>query len=161
MSRDLVVGITVREALTLGCLSEARLAAGHTNIDNVITGVNVMEVPDVWRWMRGGELLLTAAYAVKDSTDTQRSLIRELSEAQVAALAVKPGKYVERIPVVMIEEADRAGLPIIELPPDLPYMDIITLITTELTGKHARELTYWLEIHDTLTQAMLEEKNLT
>ena len=161
MSRDLVVGITVREALTLGCLSEAKLAAGHTSIDNVITGVNVMEVPDVWRWMRGGELLLTAAYAVKDSTDTQRSLIRELSEAQVAALAVKPGKYVERIPVVMIEEADRSGLPIIELPPDLPYMDIITLITTELTGKHARELTYWLEIHDTLTQAMLEEKNLT
>jgi len=77
MSRDLVVGITVREALTLGCLSEAKLAAGHTSIDNVITGVNVMEVPDVWRLI-GNACILDKAFSTRTDESYPNSLIPKL-----------------------------------------------------------------------------------
>ena len=33
---------------------------------NIITCVNIMEVPDVVKWLRGGELLLTSGFAFRD-----------------------------------------------------------------------------------------------
>jgi purine catabolism regulator len=116
--------ITINEALQFEALRRVRVCAGHDRLDNTITGVNIVEVPEVTRWLKGGELLFTAFYAARDSLDAQLRLIREVARKGVAALAIKPGQYIPCVCSEMVDEANSAGLPLLELPPDVPYMDV-------------------------------------
>ena len=100
------MSITVRQALEIGPLKRAKVLAGQ-GLDRKITFVNIMEVPDVARWMKGGELLLTAGFALKDEADLRRRLIIELAQKGVAAFGIKPGKYFDEVPADMIQCADR------------------------------------------------------
>ena len=47
-----VTGISVREALELPSLSPARVLAGEAGLERRIRSVNMMEVPDIERWLR-------------------------------------------------------------------------------------------------------------
>ena len=58
--------ITVREALALDCMRGATIVAGADGDERRIRGVNVMEDADIVRWMRGGELLLTTGYSIRE-----------------------------------------------------------------------------------------------
>ncbi|MEW6523024.1 MAG: PucR family transcriptional regulator ligand-binding domain-containing protein [Bacillota bacterium] len=136
--------VTVQEALEFDALRGVRVLAGRTRLDNRITGVNIMEVPEVTRWLQGGELLFTAFYAVKDSPEAACSLVHQLAEKGVAALAVKPGQYVPEIPAAVITAAESAGLPVLELPADAPYMDVArpileAIMSRSVTGTGALE----------------------
>ena len=51
--------ITVREVLTLPVLRGSFVVAGENGLDRAVTGVNVMEVPDIESFVKEGELLLT------------------------------------------------------------------------------------------------------
>lgn len=53
--------LTVREAMKTGGLSKCRLLAGEAGLDNAITCVDCMEVPNIEPWLRSGELLITTA----------------------------------------------------------------------------------------------------
>ena len=58
--------ISVREALALDCMRGATIVAGADGADRRIRNVNVMEDADIVRWMRGGELLLTTGYSIRE-----------------------------------------------------------------------------------------------
>lgn len=149
------MSLNVRQALNIGPLRRAKVVAGLQGLDNEITFVNIMEVPEVARWMKGGELLLTAGYALKDNPQLRQRIIYDLAGKGVAAFGIKPGQYLHKVPEDMAEHADRVGLPLLELPPDVPYMDIMLpifeLLINEQLYRHQRAE----EIHDLLLNVLL------
>src|SRR5680860_888976 len=94
--------ITVEEALALPCLVGARLVAGEQGKSRRIRVVNIMEVPDIVRWMSGGELLLTTAYPLRDDADGLTNLVPVLADRGLAALGVKVGPYIPELPPSML-----------------------------------------------------------
>jgi len=147
--------LTVRQALNIGPLRRARVVAGIQGLENEITFVNIMEVPEVARWMKGGELLLTAGYALKDNPQLRQRIVYDLVGKGVAAFGIKPGQYLHNVPEDMAEHADKVGLPLLEIPPDVPYMDIMLpifeLLINEQLYRHRRAE----EIHDLLLNVLL------
>ncbi|MGB4525177.1 MAG: PucR family transcriptional regulator ligand-binding domain-containing protein, partial [Bacillota bacterium] len=67
------VGITVREILELPEFSGVTVAGGKSGLEQVVTNINVMEVPDILDWVREGDMLLTTGYAIKDNPDAQKA----------------------------------------------------------------------------------------
>ena len=126
------MGITVRQALLVEALHDAKVVAGHQGLDNAIRFVNIMEVPEVTKCMKGGELLVTSGFAIKDSCEDRRRLIYDLASKGVAAFGIKLGQYFLMIPDDMLACADEVGLPLIELPRDRPYMDFMVPIFENL-----------------------------
>lgn len=149
------MGISVREALLSTHLAGARVLAGLKGLDNTILSTNIMEVPDVAFWLRGGELLLTAGFALKDDPRLQRSLVRDLKCRGVAALAIKTGRYLNTIPGDMIEQADTEGLPLIELPPDLAYSDVMVPLFEKLLNVQLEQLKRSRDTHNRLLNVVL------
>jgi PucR family transcriptional regulator, purine catabolism regulatory protein len=84
-----------------------------------------MEVPDIIKWLKGNELILTSFYPIKDDLEAQKNLVRQLYEVGSAALAIKPHRFVNEIPQAVLEEAEKYGFPIIEIPEQVSYMDIL------------------------------------
>ena len=133
--------LTLREALTLAePLRRARIVAGESGLDNVIRSVNVMEVPDIVNWVHSGELLVSTFYPLRDDKAAVETLIPQLAEKGLAGLAVAPESYIDELPRCMVDDANRLGFPLIELPPRVSFVDIIQPLTSKVLDLQADEL---------------------
>lgn len=152
--------LTVRQALSIGGLSRSRVVAGRSGLDHPVTCVDVMEVPDIQAWLRPNEIIVTCGYAIKDDPDAQANLIRNLVKINAAALAVKPARFLGKMPEIMMKTAEEVGLPLIEVPADVAYLDITLPLYSAILNEQTCELQYAAEVHRKLAQAALESKDL-
>jgi len=125
-------GISLEKLLTLETLRGAKILGGASGTYKRITKVNVMEVPDIVEWVSEGEFLLTTAYSIKDNIHILMELIPKLNTKGVAGLGIKVGRYVNELPMDVIELADKLGFPIIEVPFSISHTDVISGILSEV-----------------------------
>lgn len=140
--------LSLREAMTMAePLRRSRLVAGDRGLDNIVQSVNVMEVPNILDWVRPGELLVTTMYPLRDDPGAVKALVPKLAEKGLAGLAVTPSGYLEAFPQAMLDAANRLAFPLIELPPNVSFIDIIQPLTTEILSLQANELRESQRIH--------------
>ncbi|WP_338118494.1 PucR family transcriptional regulator [Streptomyces coryli] len=147
--------LTVAQALELPALAGARLVAGRDGARHAIRVANIMEVPDIVRWMRGGELLLTTAYAVRHDERALIALVPEMARRGLAALGVKVGPYLPSLPKAMLRSADELGFPIVELPGEVMLNDILSEVIGTVLNRQALSLERTQALRDRLSQAVL------
>lgn len=153
------MGLELRDAMKISPFSKAVLVAGHTGLTRTVVSANIQEVPTVDRWLKGGEILFTAGYAFQ-SAEKGCEMMERLNQVGIAALAIKPGQYLPQIPNEMIECSNRLGLPLFELPADLPYMDCIIAIFERITQEQLSVLRRVERMHTMLTQTILNKEGL-
>lgn len=112
--------------MKLGRFNECEVVAGHTGLGRVVENITVMEVPEIVPWLKGKELLLTTLYVIKDDPDAQKVLVQKLHSSGVSGLAIKPSHFIGEIPQEIIDSGNRLGFPIIKIPHDIKYLDILT-----------------------------------
>ncbi|MEV5825479.1 PucR family transcriptional regulator ligand-binding domain-containing protein [Spirillospora sp. NPDC052242] len=151
----LTYGLSVGEVLGVSTLNGARLIAGRAGLDRVVQRLNVMEVPDVLSWVKPNELLLTTGYPLRHTPESFDNLIADLDERGLAALAIKLGRYLDAPPPEMVEQADRRGFPLILLPPDVGFDDILNQVLTDILNRQAAVLARTEEVHRALVQIVL------
>ncbi|WP_026699728.1 PucR family transcriptional regulator [Salibacterium aidingense] len=120
------MSLLLQDAMKIGGLRECRVIAGYQGLDKEISYVTIMEVPDIVQWLKGNELMLTSLYPIKDDPQAQQELIQQLYARGTSALAIKPNRFVENIPMPILEEAEKYGFPIIEIPERVSYLDILS-----------------------------------
>jgi len=150
-----VVDLSVREALTIGPLERARVLAGKQGLGRTIKTVTIMDTPDIANWLKGGELLLTNVYVIKDDPAAQVALVRDLYDRGVAALGVKLKRFVQELPQEMLALANELGLPIIEMPVDVAWIEVLNPVLTDILNRQAARLEESGRIHDHFTRVAL------
>lgn len=148
-------GVSLREALKLAPLQRAQVVAGAAGLDRLISQVNVMEVPDILPWVKPGQLLLTTAYPLRDERAALADLVPGLAARGLAGFAIKPTRYIEAIPAVMVEAAERLAFPLIELPPDASFDEVINAVLGSILNAQAIRLERSAAIHDRFTRIVL------
>lgn len=148
-------GVPLREALKLPPLRQAAVLAGAAGLGRMVRHVNVMEVPDILNWVKPDELLLTTAYPLRDERASLEQLVPSLCERGLAGLAIKPERYIGSIPTTMIEAADRLDFPLLQLPPDTSFDDIINSVLSVILNIQAVRLERAATIHDRFTRIVL------
>jgi purine catabolism regulator len=74
----------------------------------------------------------------------------------ITGLVMSVGHYFEHTPNIIIEEADRLGFPIIEVPGSLSFVEITEAIFTRIVNGQYEVLRRAKEIHETLTDIVLD-----
>lgn len=151
----LTYGIPVSEVLRASTLADARLLAGASGVGRHVQRLNVMEVPDILPWVKPHELLLTTGYPLRDTPERLVELVGELDQRGLAALAIKIGRYLDGVPAAMLAEADRLGFPIIQLPDDVGFDDILNQVLTDILNRQAALLARAEEVHRALVAIVL------
>ncbi|WP_433343054.1 PucR family transcriptional regulator [Streptomyces sp. CA-253872] len=150
-------GITVRRALELpglrGGLPEV-LACGE-RLDRAVRWVHAGEVPNIASLLKGGELLLTTGLGLGDRPAEQRAFVRRLAERGIAALVVELGPRFTRLPAALVETARAAGLPLVQLHREVPFVAVTEEIHTEIVNGHYAVLRQAEEVHRRCTEAVL------
>jgi purine catabolism regulator len=147
--------IALGELLRVPALARARVVGGRDGLRRPVRGVNVMEVPDILDWVKPDELLLTTAYPLRDDPVALDALIPRLAERGLAGMALKPGRYIKAIPESMIEAADQYGFPLIELPPEASFNELIHSVLTVILDVQTARLQRSAAIHDRFTSIAL------
>ncbi|MBF8984223.1 PucR family transcriptional regulator ligand-binding domain-containing protein [Lutibacter sp. B2] len=153
---DKLFGISVKELLNLEILKNAKIIAGEGGLNRRITKVNVMEVPDILEWVSSGEFLFTTAYSIKDNIKKLNELISDFDTKGLAGIGIKTKRYIKEIPAEIITIANNLKFPIIEIPNDISYSEIIMPALTEIINNQTNTLLKIDNIHNRLINVMLE-----
>jgi purine catabolism regulator len=150
-------GITVQRALELpglrGGLPEVLACADRLN--RTVRWVHAGEVPNIASLLKGGELLLTTGLGVGARPAEQRAFVRRLAERGIAALVVELGPRFPRLPATIVETARAAGLPLVQLHREVPFVSVTEEVHTEIVNGHYALLQRAEEVHRRCTEALL------
>ncbi|WP_223773838.1 PucR family transcriptional regulator [Streptomyces sp. 135] len=150
-------GITVQRALELpglrGGLPE--VVAGADRLQRTVRWVHAGEVPNIASLLKGGELLLTTGLGLGARPAEQRAFVRKLAERGIAALVVELGPRFARLPAAIVETARAAGLPLVQLHREVPFVTVTEEVHTEIVNGHYALLQQAEEVHGRCTQALL------
>ena len=147
--------IRLSDVVRLPILRHAQVVGGAPGLDRLVRSVNVMEVPDIIEWVKPDELLLTTAYPLRDDPAALAALIPRLAERGLAGIALKPTRYLSTTPSAMIEAADRLNFPLIELPADASFNEIINAVLSEILAAQTVQLKRSAAVHDRFTSIVL------
>lgn len=148
------------EALQFEALRRAQLVAGRGGLRRDVRWVHVVDLPDPADWVRPGMLLLTTGYAWPRGEASLRALTRALAARQIAGVGLAVPQFFEHFPAAMCDEAERAGLPLLEIPWEVPFAQIAEELLQALVVDQYRQLEQAEAIHRALTRAAVEAESL-
>ncbi|MGW1587677.1 PucR family transcriptional regulator [Streptomyces sp. NPDC002386] len=150
-------GITVQRALELPGLRSGlpEILAGGDRLGRTVRWVHAGEVPNIASLLKGGELLLTTGYGLGTRPAEQRAFVRTLAERGIAALVVELGPRFTRLPAALVDTARAAGLPLVQLHREVPFVTVTEEIHTEIVNGHYALLQRAEEVHRRCTEALL------
>jgi len=150
-----VDGLTVREMLGQDAMRGTRIIAGADGLDRVVRRLNVWTVPDIVRWTKQDEFLLTTGYPLPRQPGEFGQLIEQLAARGLAGLGVKLDEYLAEVPADAVELADRAAFPVVVIPSASPLDDVLSQTFETIVNRQAAALARRQQIHDAFLRVAL------
>ncbi|MBI6939829.1 PucR family transcriptional regulator [Pseudomonas putida] len=141
-------------------LREATVVAGADAMAREITWVHIVDHPEITNWLKPGELLLTTGYNWPVADDECREMVRRLSDIGLAGVVLAVPHFREHFTQAAIDEANRCNLPLLELPWEIQFSEIMHDVLARIINIQAEIIRRSDLIHRTLTEAALEVNNL-
>jgi len=119
--------LTLREVLDLDVVRRGvpSVVAGAARLDTPVRWVHAVELTDIGRLLRGGELVLSTGIALPDSPTALAGYVAALAEVGIAGLAVELGRrYATALPPALVAAAEARSLPLIELRREVAFIEI-------------------------------------
>ncbi|MFF4414939.1 PucR family transcriptional regulator [Streptosporangium sp. NPDC001559] len=127
--------------------------AGHDALDSQVRWVAVSELEDPTPFLEGGELVLTTGMRLHEADAAP--YVGRLVARKVTGLGFGVGLGHEEIPAGLVEAAALAGLPLIEVPRDTPFVAISKLVSDLIAAEQYEEISRAFAAQGRLTRAAL------
>ncbi len=148
------------EALSRSPLAAGKIVAGEAHLAKDITWVQVVDHPDIEPWVKEGHLLLSTGYNWPKSGKAAASIVEALAAKGVCGVVLAVPHFLDHFPASSIEAARRVGMPLIELPWEVPFSEITHAIHRDLVDQQSRALARSEQIHRELTEAAVSGHSL-
>jgi len=159
--------VDVAGLLELAILRDARVVAGADHLRRAVRVVAAVDHPQPLPFVRADQLVLTTGYAWPRTPYEQRLLIKGLAGRGVAAVGVAVPQYIDRVPAAANEEAERQGLPMLEIPWEIPFSELTLELNSAIFREQYRVIEQQLRaiqqserIHRTVTRAAMDVGSL-
>lgn len=150
----------ISDILSISTMNGATVLAGHTGLNKTLKSATVIDAPDAIEWLKSDEMVFTSTYPLRKLADKLDTFIRELHEREVAGLGVKLTRYMTELPETTLQIADDLGFPIISLPSDIAWIDLIKPIVTNFFEDDNRNLAAYDGISSSFTRMLLSNSSL-
>jgi purine catabolism regulator len=135
------------------------LLSGEEAAEAPVRWVHISELPDPTPWLSGGEMILTTGLQLT-TPKRQRDFARLLCDHHLAGVGFGTGFTHEKVPEPLLEEAHAVGLPVFEVPYELPFIAITEKAFGRLVNEQYEVLQRSIAIHKRLERLVLEERGL-
>ncbi|MBU5436909.1 PucR family transcriptional regulator ligand-binding domain-containing protein [Tissierella sp. MSJ-40] len=132
--------------------------AGEEGLNRNVSTVSVMDAPDIYNWMKGGEFLITTAYVMKDDPLELKDLVIRLNNAGTSALGIKLNRFIKKLPEEVKKVGDQLKFPIIFVPDHYAFTDVINPVLSRIVNTQAKKLERSEKIHRSFTEIAIKGK---
>ncbi|AOZ91073.1 PucR family transcriptional regulator [Paenibacillus crassostreae] len=132
--------ISCHDLFNMTALPKLKLLAGERKLSNIISRVNIMEVPDIQNWVQHNEFLITTGFSYQNNLDEFLTLIPYLVEKGVSAFAIKPKRFITEIPQSVIDCAEHYGLPLFELAEDTVFSNVVREVMEKVVSSETEHI---------------------
>lgn len=135
--------LTVADVLALDVVRAAspQVLAGAGALARPVRWVHTSEIYEIGPLLSGGELLLTSGLGLLTADPgARRYYVRDLAARDVAAVALALNRSFDAVPAELVDEARKAGLPLIVLREVVPFVGITETVNTLLIEAGAARL---------------------
>jgi PucR family transcriptional regulator, purine catabolism regulatory protein len=129
--------------------------AGQAGIGRPVERLNVMTVPDILPWAKPHEFMLTTGYPLPRSARQLTDLVRSFAARDLAAFGIKFGPHISGLPAEMLRAADEVQLPVIRIPEEVAFDDILSVVLSEIVNRQATAISRAQQIHDSFLDIVL------
>ncbi len=146
--------MTLDELLTIGPLKGAIVLTGGQSLHCEVGDIAVMEVPDIEDYVKKDDFLLTTFFPIHKDPQRLERIIPALHRLGLCGIGIKSNRYLGRIPDKMLEQANELGFPIVAVPENVNFSDVITNYLRDKLRIRNSELEYRDSLHS-ITMEML------
>lgn len=140
--------LTMRQILDMPLFADAAVLAGAAGLDHDVQRLNMMTTPDILRWVKPNEFMLSTEYPLPQSPDGLEELLTSFARRGLAAFGVKLNVGSPGLPAAVIKHADELAFPLIQIPHDVALADILETVLSELVNRQALRIAQGAAIHD-------------
>ncbi|MGY2745306.1 PucR family transcriptional regulator [Pseudarthrobacter sp. O4] len=148
------MAISLAALLGVPSLKLTKAGLAETTSHQDILWVAVTEQEDPQRFLNGGELVLTTGMRLRSAPD-QRRFVRQVQRAGAVGIGFGIGLTHDDVPPALIAEANRWGLPVVEVPYETPFIAIGKLVADAQSADHYSKLERLIAGHQILARALL------
>lgn len=148
------MALTLAELLTHADLGLRLAGSAAATLGEEIRWVAVTELEDPAPFLTGGELVLTTGVRQRTAVE-QRRFVRVLRRAGALGIGFGIGLGHDEIPPALVAEANRWGLPVIEVPYKTPFMALGKLVADSHSADHYASLERLIGAHQVLARSLL------
>src|SRR4051812_48344807 len=138
---------------------DVKLHAGEAGLDRPVRWVHISELVDPTPWLSGGELLLSTGLQLTDD-DQVREYLDRLAGHQLAGLGFGTGFNHATVPPALVDEAEKRGFPLFEVPYEVPFIALTEKAFTHIVNEHYAVLQRAISAHERLERIVLSERGL-
>lgn len=137
--------------------SRSAVLAGEKGLSNKVSSVTVLDSPDAPKYLKGGELVITTAYSLLNDPATQQAVIQDLAIHGAAGLGIKLRFFNNELPKVMKDKGDELNFPIISLPDEYAYTDILEFVMSNIISERTQEIKRIDEVYKEINQNLHDD----
>jgi purine catabolism regulator len=127
--------------------------AGEHALDRAIAWVHTSELADPTRFLEGGELLLTTGQFLNRIGLKPDVYVKRLADTGVSGLGFGIGLPHDRTPDPLVNAAREVGLPLLEVPLEIPFIAISKAVSRALAAEEYAAVKRTYEAQQALTRA--------
>jgi PucR family transcriptional regulator, purine catabolism regulatory protein len=149
--------LTLANVIKLDALRQAQpeVVSGADQLDRVVRWVHISEQPDIAKYLKGGELLLTTGMGLGDDGQVHRRFVRSLAQAAVAGVLVRLGGAFSSLPSAFLDEAQALSLPVIVLHHRIGFVEVTEQVHGAIISKQLDMLRRAEDLRRELTELVL------
>src|SRR6478609_10075713 len=148
------MAISLAALVGVSSLKLSKAGVAETTWNQDINWVAVTELEDPQRFLNGGELVLTTGLRLRSAPE-QRRFVRQVQRAGAVGIGFGVGLSHETVPPALLAEANRWGLPVVEVPYETPFIAITKLVADAQSADHYAKLERLIAGHQVLARALL------
>ncbi|WP_197374720.1 PucR family transcriptional regulator [Mycolicibacterium baixiangningiae] len=141
--------------VTVGDLVETphlglEVLSGGAGLGRSVSWTHTSDLPEPWRWITGGELLMTNGLSFPKAAADQEALLTKLDESGVAGLAIGEKMYCPRLTQRFTRRSEQLGFPVLRIRYPLPFVAISRAVAEATLLDQSDRLSRTMRIYDLL-----------
>ena len=151
---------TVKKILESGQFPQMKLLCGEKGIDRDVSGIRIIEIAEMERYLTGGEILMTSfqVYLLCTNAELEQHF-ENLLTSDISGFIVKRKKENDptgRMLSILEKHCKKYNIPLIEIPESMHYWEIIRYVMTQVFDKETARLKYFKITHDHFNTFLLQ-----
>lgn len=156
---------TTKQFIESNRFPQIKVAYGEEYLDKRISGIRIIEIPEMVKYLEGGEILLTSLRVYKEyRNETFIKYLEQYSEKKLSGIILKKinsEKDLELKRDFLRKYCKDQRIPLLEMPEELEYWPVIKYVMSQVFDKDIARLKYFKLTHDNFNMLSFSPRKIS